>query len=45
MADKKKRPDHIQERFLTKTQEVHYHKDFKRANRVYQSIVEERNRS
>jgi len=37
--------DNIQKKFLSKTQEVHDQKDFKRANRVYHSVIGEKNRS
>jgi len=45
MKQKRKNQQHMGERFLNKTQEVHYQKDFKRANRAYESMVAERNRS
>ena len=34
-----------QERFLSKTQEVHYHREFKKADRIYHSSTQKGNRS
>lgn len=40
----KPRSDHSEEKFLNKTQQVHYQKEFKRANRIYQQHSQKGNR-
>lgn len=45
MSQKRQNQVYLEEKFLTKTQEVHYQKDFKQANRIYESVIKERNRS
>lgn len=41
----KSRPDHFEEKYLTKTQEVRYQKEFRRADRIYQQHSLKGNRS
>lgn len=36
---------HQKEKFLSKTQEVHYHREFKQANQVYDQFSQKGNRS
>lgn len=44
MVQKRKGHEHLEEKFLNKTQEVHYQKEFKRANQIYESTIR-KNRS
>lgn len=44
MASRSK-PDHMEQRFLNKTQQVLYQKEFKRANRIYEQYSQKGQRS
>ena len=42
---KKKAGPHMQEKFLSKTQEVRYQKEFKHADKIYNELSQRRTRS